>query len=96
MKYIVDIDGTICTNTHGDYTNAVPYPERIEKINNLYESGNTVIYWTARGGNTGRDWSNLTEEQLKRWGCKYSEVWHRKPAYDVWIDDKAANSEDWF
>ena len=25
MKYIVDIDGTICTVTNGDYANAEPY-----------------------------------------------------------------------
>lgn len=96
MKYIVDIDGTICNNTHGNYEMAIPFKERIEKINKLYDSGNYIVYWTARGGNTGKDWTTLTSQQLTEWGCKYNELNMRKPTYDLWIDDKAINSEEYF
>lgn len=96
MKYIVDIDGTICNNTDGDYKNAKPYVDRIEKINNLYDAGHYIVYWTARGGNTGKDWTNLTKQQLIKWGCKYDELNMHKPSYDIWIDDKAINAEDYF
>lgn len=96
MKYIVDIDGTICNNTGGNYENAQPYKDRIEKINNLYEAGNYIIYWTARGGNSGINWGSLTRKQLAEWGCKYDELNMKKPAYDLWIDDKAINSEEYF
>ncbi len=52
----VDIDETICHRetsvdfgvTH-DYTKAKPIQENIEKINKLYDEGNTIVYWTARG-----------------------------------------------
>lgn len=91
MIYIVDIDNTICKSTNSDYPNSTPYVERIQKINNLYDEDNTIIYWTARGGNTGIDWTELTTQQLQTWGCKYHELRMRKPSYDVWIDDKA----DW-
>lgn len=96
MKYIIDIDGTICGNTYGDYHNATPFTDRIDKINKLFDDGHHITYWTARGGNSGLDWSELTEAQLKEWGCKYHELRMRKPAYDIWVDDKAFNSEDWF
>ena len=38
----------------------------------------------------------LTEAQLKMWGCKYHELIMGKPHADIFIDDKAMNSEDYF
>lgn len=96
MRYIVDIDGTICNTSKSDYANSKPIVENIKKINQLYEDGNEVIYWTARGGNSGIDWSELTKQQLKQWGCKFHEIRMNKPVYDVWIDDKAINAEEYF
>jgi histidinol phosphatase-like enzyme len=91
MIYIVDIDGTICRqNTPSDYTTSIPYTDRIQKINRLYDAGHTIVYWTARGMSTGRDWKQLTHEQLNQWGCKYTELRMNKPSYDVWVDDKAS------
>ncbi len=100
--YIIDIDGTICTQTffkNGrlDYFKAKPFYERIKKINKLYEEGNDIHYWTARGVVSGIDHLELTKQQLKDWGCKYTSLRvGDKPHYDVWIDDKAINSEDYF
>ena len=54
MRYIIDIDGTICTNTYGKYEEATPLPENIKKINCLYDGGYQIIYWTARGSTTGQ------------------------------------------
>ena len=96
MKYIVDIDGTICTTVDGDYENSVPLPGHIEKINKLYGDGHYITYWTARGSASGRDWSDLTHRQLKNWGCMYHSLILKKPVYDVWIDDKAVFSGDFF
>ena len=89
MKYIVDIDNTICNTTNSDYHASTPIPSRIEIINNLFESDHEIIYWTARGGNSGIDWTGLTKQQLGDWGCKYNELRMFKPSYDVWVDDKA-------
>ena len=44
MTYVVDIDGTLCTLTDGDYKKAKPNKKRIEKINKLFKEGNTVYY----------------------------------------------------
>jgi uncharacterized HAD superfamily protein len=96
--FIIDIDGTICNNTNGDYKNAKPYRSRISKINALYEQGHHIIYWTSRGMSTGLDWEELTMAQLKEWGCLHHELRMDKPMYDHWIDDKARNADvlgDW-
>ena len=100
--YIVDIDGTICSQNHftngeRDYKLAKPFEERIKSINNLYEQGNEIHYWTARGSVSGIDHLKLTTDQLKDWGCKYTSLRvGDKPHYDIWIDDKAVWSEEYF
>ena len=99
MKYIVDIDDTICVSPVGedgkrDYNQAVPLYERIDKINALYDEGHEIHYWTARGMATNRDFTKLTSAQLVQWGCKFHSVKMGKPSYDVWIDDKAINAVD--
>jgi len=101
MIIYVDIDETICSHPDTndgprDYANAIPLQDRISKINALYEQGENIIYWTARGTVTGIDWKDLTEKQLKSWGAKYDELKMGKPAYDLFIDDKNINSERFF
>ena len=97
MIIFVDIDETICTKTDDlNYINAKPISERIEKINKLYEDGNTIIYWTARGTTTGIDWTDLTADQLQSWGAKHHDLMLGKPHYDLFIDDKNINSETFF
>jgi hypothetical protein len=96
MKYIIDIDGTICTNTYGDYQNAEPYMDRIEYLNNLFDEGHEIHYWTARGSNSGVDWTFLTRQQIAKWQAKHTSVKVGKPAYDIWVDDKATNADIFF
>ena len=93
----VDIDETICTSPPDrNYANATPIQERIIHINDLYDGGHTIIYWTARGATTGIDWREVTEKQFEKWGVKYHELHLNKPAYDLFIDDKNINSETYF
>ena len=73
MKYVIDIDGTICKEVilpsgKKDYANHVPIPERIEKVNRLYDQGHTIKYMTARGITSGVDYYDLTKNQLEV-GC---------------------------
>ena len=51
-RYCFDIDGTICNNTWGEYDKAIPNYDRIERVNSLYDDGNHIIYFTARGMGT--------------------------------------------
>jgi hypothetical protein len=102
MKYIVDIDGTICNEIilpdgQKDYANHVPFMNRIARINALYDAGHTIKYMTARGVRSGVDHYDLTLQQLTKWGAKFHELSVGvKEHYDVWIDDKAYWSEDFF
>ncbi len=99
MIIYVDIDDTICyrdDKSNLDYNLAKPYKERIEKINQLFDENNTIIYWTARGTKTGINWFQVTLQQLNSWGCKFNELRMNKPSYDLFIDDKNVNSENYF
>lgn len=96
--YEVDLDGTLCTNTYGDYKDAFPLYNNIQKVNRLYDGGNTININTGRGAITGIDWRELTKSQLEEWGIKYHSLTiGEKPYYDVIIDDKAINAieENW-
>jgi hypothetical protein len=105
--YVIDIDGTICTN--GDcssckYEGSIPKLNRIEKINDLYDQGNIIKYFTARGMGRYNDDSDkakekfysLTKMQLDIWGCKYHELILGKPSADIYIDDKAIKDNEFF
>jgi len=96
MKYMVDIDGTICYNNNSKYEISEPDLDRIAHFNKLYDEGNEIHYWTARGANSGKDWQDFTVKQLGEWGVKYTSIRFGKPHYDIWIDDKAQNDKDYF
>jgi hypothetical protein len=101
LKYIIDIDGTICSITlkedgSVDYTKSEPYVDRIAHFNKLYDEGHEVHYWTARGSASGIDRTELTYQQMKEWGVKYTSLQLKKPSYDIWIDDKAINADMYF
>lgn len=97
MIIFVDIDETICYyDDKRDYNLAQPHLDRINKINKLYDDGNTIVYWTARGTVTQINWFKITLKQINDWGCKFHELRMGKPAYDLFIDDKNINSETYF
>jgi len=97
MNYFIDIDGTICKtdtsckDTLVRYQHSTPIQERIAKVNELYEKGNTITYWTARGSESKLDLYELTKQQLSDWNCKYHKLLMGKPSYDIYIDDKSQN-----
>lgn len=93
--YYVDIDETICTTPNSrKYEDAIPILENIEKINNLYDMGNTIVYWTSRGSRKQIDWYDLTYRQLNSWGAKFHELRVDKPYYDLLVDDKICDISD--
>ena len=103
MKYCFDLDHTICdtplrpTDLKPGYLEATPIPYMVEQVNRLYDEGNKIIIQTARGRGSGIDWTDLTLEQLDRWGVKYHELepMFHKPTADLFIDDKGINVEAW-
>lgn len=89
--YLIDIDGTICTEekTFERYK-AVPDLIAKEVINDLYVRGNTIIFYTARG------WEQyeMTLDWLKNNGFYFDTLLMGKPIADVIIDDRACKI-DW-
>lgn len=94
LTYRIDVDNTICRTNGNDYENAVPIFENISKINKLFEAGHIVIYWTARGGSSGKDWLLFTISQLTKWGAKFNSVQTGKPSFDFIVDDRAVKIEE--
>lgn len=93
----VDIDETI--SFYPDkrrYDLAEPKLENISLINELYDSGEwKIIYWTARGSVSGKDYHDFTWKQLESWGCKFHELicGKEKGHFDILIDDKSMRIE---
>jgi|TARA_R110000744_G_scaffold90507_7_gene175681 hypothetical protein len=105
MKYVFDLDGTICDkDKNDDYDKSYPFLERIRKVNKLYDEGNYIVFHTARG--MGRNDNSapkaiqqfyaLTAEQLSTWGVKYHQLILGKPSGDMYIDDKGVKDGDFF
>jgi glycerol-3-phosphate cytidylyltransferase len=99
MTYCFDLDETICYSSSSgprDYSLAQPYPPVVDQINKLYKEGHTITIFTARGGTSGKDWHGVTLAQLKSWSLKYHTLIDKgKPHFDLFIDDKAINTQDW-
>ena len=104
MVYVFDIDGTICSVVDSKYERAEPLKRRIEKVNELYDDGHTIIYNTARGMGRSDNSSvyaheifyEFTKNQLISWGAKHHLLLLGKPAGDMYIDDKGIRDEDFF
>lgn len=97
MIYCFDIDGTICTlREDGKYDLALPFSEAIKEINQLHSTGHKIIFMTARGSVSGKDWTDYTKKQLEDWQVRYDElIMNKKPNADIFIDDKGLNAVDW-
>ena len=100
MKIICfDLDGTLCTNTWGNYKQAQPLKKAIKKVNELYDSGFKIKIFTSRymGKNNENikkayeEGFDLTKKQIDSWGIKYHNLIMGKPTYDLIVDDKILN-----
>ena len=99
MNIYVDIDETICYyENEREYHLAKPITNNISKINKLFDEGNQITYYTARGSvhkDRLDEYFHLTEYQLEEWGCKYHKLSvGEKPAYDLMICDKTKRIEE--
>jgi len=96
MIYYFDLDGTLCTPDVEDYSWAEPLWRRIDVVNRLFDEGNHIKVYTARGMTSGIDCREITEWHLKEWGVKYHELIMGKPAADYYVDDKGISAKEFF
>ena len=94
--FCFDLDGVICSNTFGNYAEAIPFQKAIDKINQLAEDGNKIIIFTSRFMGMNNEDINkanlqgfdMTYNQLKKWNVRFDKLILGKPTYDIMIDDK--------
>lgn len=89
--YAFDLDGTICEERPTfEKSLAAPIKEMIDLVNNLYHQGNRIIIYTARS------WGEfaVTEKWLKEKNVHYDILMCGKPVYDIWVDDRCCNPQD--
>ena len=90
-----DIDGTICNTKNGNYSLSKPIKKNIKSVNDLYDKGHKIIFFTSRFmtkykiRDVKKKGYLFTSNQLKRWGVKYHRLYMCKPEYDYIIDDKS-------
>lgn len=101
MKIYVDIDETICDydiDGPREYELARPIWVNIDKVNELYDDGHNITYYTARGSvhkDKKLEYYSLTKRQLLQWGAKHHKlIVGEKPAYDLMICDKTKRIEE--
>tara|TARA_B100001093_G_C26854507_1_gene1026758 strand:- start:1020 stop:2093 length:1074 start_codon:yes stop_codon:yes gene_type:complete len=86
---IVDIDHTITIGN--DYENCQPKKDIINKLNQLYDNGHNIVYWTSRGVISDNNWYDYTYKQLKKWNVKFNLLITKKPFFNKFIEDKSIN-----
>jgi hydroxymethylpyrimidine pyrophosphatase-like HAD family hydrolase len=104
-----DLDDTLCSRPKNlehlgpeKYNYCTPIQPTIDVLNKLYDQGNIIYIYTARGmgqfdGNVRKTYSELYEitlNSLKMWGIKHHGLIMGKLHYDLLIDDKCLNIND--
>ena len=68
----------------------------IDWINKKYDEGHEITLFTSRGSLSGEEWFDFTLKQVESWGIKYHSLKLGKPAYDLFVDDKAISNTEWY
>ncbi|MEQ8908625.1 MAG: phosphoheptose isomerase [Vicingaceae bacterium] len=88
-NYLIDIDGTICDDIPNEeperMATAKHYPDALKTINNWFEEGHVITYFTSRT----EDQREVTEKWLDKHGFKYHGLLMGKPRGGNyhWIDN---------
>ncbi|HBW85705.1 MAG TPA: phosphoheptose isomerase [Crocinitomicaceae bacterium] len=88
-NYLIDIDGTICDDIPNEeperMASAKLYPDALETINNWFEEGHIITFFTSRL----EEHREVTENWLDTHGFKYHGILMEKPRGGNyhWIDN---------
>ena len=88
-NYLIDIDGTICDDIPNEeperMATANLYPDALETLNNWYEEGHYITFFTSRL----EKHREITEKWLKQNGFKYHGLLMDKPRGGNyhWVDN---------
>ena len=104
-RLIFDLDDTLCTTQNGDYANAQPITEVVEKLREYHRQGFTIVINTSRNmrtyqGNIGAINKNtlpIIIDWLARHDIPYDELYVGKPwcgFEGFYVDDKAIRPDE--
>lgn len=104
-RLIFDLDDTLCTTQNGDYANAQPIAEVVEKLREYHRQGFTIVINTSRNmrtyqGNIGAINKNtlpIIIDWLRRHDIPYDELYVGKPwcgFEGFYVDDKAIRPDE--
>lgn len=88
-NFLIDIDGTICDDIPNEeplrMVDTAPYPDAIKVINQWFDEGNIITFFTSRTD----DHKEITHNWLKKCGFKYHFLLLNKPRGGNyhWIDN---------
>lgn len=88
-NYLIDIDGTICEDIPNEeperMSTAKVYPDALEKINQWYDEGHIIYFFTSRT----EEHREITEKWLRENGFRYHGMIMGKPRGGNyhWIDN---------
>lgn len=107
MKFVMDIDGTICPIKQPDqkYKDLVPYSAVVKKMKYYKENGATIILYTSRNVNTYRGNLGLINANtaktllvwLDKWEIPYDEIIYGKPwpgHEGFYVDDRSVRPDE--
>ena len=89
MVFLIDIDGTCCTDIKNEdshlYPTAEVLPGSLEQLNKWYDEGHVIFFFTSRT----EEHRAYTEQWLKQHGFKYHGILFGKPRGGNyhWIDN---------
>ncbi len=104
-RLIFDLDDTLCTTQNGDYANAQPIIEVVEKLKEYHRQGFTIVINTSRNmrtyqGNIGAINKNtlpIIINWLAQHDIPYDELYVGKPwcgFEGFYVDDKAIRPDE--
>lgn len=104
-RLIFDLDDTLCTTQNGNYANAQPITEVVEKLREYHRQGFTIVINTSRNmrtyqGNIGAINKNtlpIIIDWLARHDIPYDELYVGKPwcgFEGFYVDDKAIRPDE--
>ena len=91
-----DIDGVLVSRVlDGNYSNSIPNAGVISLIHHLKNIGCEIVFCSARGSKTKKNWVDLTVQQLKEYNIPYDEIdVGNKPYADFYVDDRSTTLSD--
>lgn len=99
-RLIMDLDETICQTIDGSYSESIPIPGIIERLQEYKEAGFEIVIYTSRNvrtydGNIGKISAHtlpIVIDWLRKYQVPYDEIYVGKPwcgHEGFYVDDKA-------